>query len=201
VTSPTTTGRRALRRERTHQALKDAASAIITEKGVSGLRLQEITERADLALGSFYNYFDTKEDLVEAVVTDSVSTLADALAIPTTDHQDPAELVGEAIRRFISLAYETPDFARLLVELDHTRSLAVATVHPAAARALELGVTSGRFQIEDINVAVTGIVGGAVALVRSILAGLAPADAAVQYARASLRSLGVQDLPPALAPA
>jgi AcrR family transcriptional regulator len=192
-TAPQT--RRSRRRERTHQALKDAATAIITEKGVAGLRLQEITDRADLALGSFYNYFDTKEDLVEAVVADSVSTLADRLAMPASDEQDPAELVGNAVRRFVGLAHETPDFARLVVQLDQTRSLAAAAVHPAALRALQRGADSGRFDVENLAVAVTGIVGGAIALMRGILDGAIHPDADVQYARASLRSLGVQDLP------
>jgi hypothetical protein len=35
------------RRQRTRTALTDAASGLIAEKGVEGLRIQEITERAD----------------------------------------------------------------------------------------------------------------------------------------------------------
>ena len=187
--------RRSRRRERTHQALKDAASALITEKGVAGLRLQEIADRADIALGSFYNYFETKEQLVEAVVADSVATLADFLAVPTSDDEDPAELVEDAIRRFVSLAYETPDFAQLVVHLDHTQRLGPRAVHPAARRALERGAAAGRFTIEDLDVAVTGIVGGAIALMRDIIEGHIGPGAADIYARSAVRSLGVDDVP------
>ena len=201
VTTAPAGGRRARRREQTHQALKDAASALIAEKGVAGLRLQEITDRADLALGAFYNYFDTKEELVEAVVADSITTLSEKLAVPASDDQDPAELVGDAIRRFVTLAYETPEFARLLVHLDHTRRLSADAVHPAARRALERGSDSGRFTIENLDVMVTGIVGGAIALIRDIIDGHIGDGAAEQYARASLRSLGVTELPAAPAAA
>jgi len=191
VAEPVPPTRRDRRRERTRDALKGAARDLITAKGVAGLRIQEITERADVALGSFYNHFETKEDLVEAVVADSIGSLADALATPTTEHQDPAELVADAIRRFVGLAYDDPDFARLVVHLNHADALFVTAVHPAARRALELGLADGRFDIADLEVAVTGIVGGSLALMRAIVDGRLSEGADQEYARTALRALGV----------
>src|SRR5882757_8823572 len=104
------------RRERTRGKLTDATRELIVEKGVSGLRINEITERADVALGSFYNHFESKEEIVDAVVTDSLRELAEALA--TGAVEDPAELVSVAIRRFVGLAYDDPAFARLVVHLN-----------------------------------------------------------------------------------
>ena len=46
---------------------------------VAGLRIQDITEEADVALGSFYNYFQSKEELLEAVITESLSDLTSAI--------------------------------------------------------------------------------------------------------------------------
>jgi len=198
--------RRERRRERTRDAMTEAARDLITEKGVAGLRISEITERADVALGSFYNHFESKEDLVEAVVAESLQSLAEALATPTTADQDPAELVCIAIRRFVGLAYEDPPFAMLVVHLNHADALFVSAVHPAARSALELGVRSKRFDVSDLEVAVTAIVGGALALMRGIVDGRLGARADVQYATTALRALGVpaeeakaiaaRDLPP-----
>lgn len=187
--------------------MTDAARALITEKGVAGLRISEITGRADVALGSFYNHFESKEDLVEAVVADSLQALAEALATRSTADQDPAELVCFAIRRFVGLAYDDPPFAQLVVHLNHADALFVTAVHPAARSALELGVESGRFDVADVEVAVTAIVGGALALMRAIVDGRLGAGADVTYATTALRSLGipageaqliaVRELPPA----
>jgi AcrR family transcriptional regulator len=184
--APTRTDRR---RERTRARLTEATRALITEKGVSGLRINEITERADVALGSFYNHFESKEEIVDAVVSDSLRELAEALA--TGAAEDPAELVSVAIRRFVGLAYDDPAFARLVVHLNHADALFVAAVHPAARRAVDLGVDSQRFEVADIEVAVTSILGGSLALMRSIVDGRLGKDAEVAFAEISLRALGV----------
>jgi AcrR family transcriptional regulator len=177
------------RRERTRARLTDATRSLITEKGVSGLRINEITERADVALGSFYNHFDSKEEIVEAVVSDSLRELAEALA--TEQLEDPAELVSVAIRRFVGLAYDDPAFARLVVHLNHADALFASAVHPAARMAVDIGVASGRFQIEDIEVVVTAILGGALALMRSIVDERLGKGVETAFAETSLRSLGV----------
>jgi AcrR family transcriptional regulator len=184
--APTRTDRR---RERTRARLTEATRALITEKGVSGLRINEITERADVALGSFYNHFESKEEIVDAVVTDSLRELAEALA--TGAVEDPAELVSVAIRRFVGLAYDDPAFARLVVHLNHADALFAAAVHPAARRAVDLGVDSKRFDVNDIEVAVTSILGGSLALMRSIVDGHLGKGAEDAFAEISLRALGV----------
>ncbi len=185
---PTRTDRR---REKTRARLIAAARALITEKAVSGLRINEITERADVALGSFYNYFESKEDIVDAVVADSLGSLTEALATPATEDQDPAEVVGNAVRSFVALAYEDPDFARLVVHLEHADVLIAASVHPPARRALERGIAEGRFDVADVEVVVTGIVGGALSLMRAIVDGRVGKGADEEYARTALRALGI----------
>lgn len=179
------------RRARTRRSLLGAGRELITEKGVAGLRISEITERAGVALGSFYNHFESKEELVESVVGESIGALAEALATPTGEDQDPAELVSTAIRRFIGLAYEDPDFARLVVHLEHADALFVANVHPPARRAVDEGIASGRFTLPDVDVAVTGIIGGALSLMRAIVDGRVGKGAHDAYAEMSLRSLGI----------
>jgi AcrR family transcriptional regulator len=179
------------RRERTRSQLTAATRALIAEKGVAGLRINEITERADVALGSFYNHFASKEEIVEAVVADSLRELADALATRSDENQDAADLVSTAVRRFVRLAYDDPDFARLVVHLNHADALFATSVHPAARRAVELGVESGRFQTGDVGIAVTSIVGGAMALMRGVLDGRVGEGADTAHAEIALRALGI----------
>jgi hypothetical protein len=52
-------------------------------------------------------------------------------------------------------------------------------------------VASGRFEITDIEVVVTSILGGSLALMRSIVDGRLGKGAEVAFAEISLRSLGV----------
>ena len=51
------------RKARTRQALIDAALRLIGEGRGDRASIQEITEAADIGAGSFYNHFDSKEQL------------------------------------------------------------------------------------------------------------------------------------------
>ena len=187
-TTPTRTERQRLR---TRRLLLDAGRTLIASKGVAGLRIQEITEHADIALGSFYNYFGSKEELLEAVITESLSDLASAVITDVDEDTDPAEVVALANLRVIRLAYDEPDFARLIVNIGHSEALFGDAVHPHARIAVERGIKSERFVVADIEVLLTAVIGGAFALIREILDGLHGTHAHEAFARHVLSSLGV----------
>ena len=51
------------RKARTRQAMIDAAVRLIAEGRGDRASIAEITEEADIGFGSFYNHFDSKEQL------------------------------------------------------------------------------------------------------------------------------------------
>jgi AcrR family transcriptional regulator len=174
---------------RTRQALLKATHELIVEKGVAGLRIAEITERADVALGSFYNHFATKEELVEAVVANALASLAGEIIPADPGVGDPAVAAITALRRFIRLAYEDEPFSRLLVNLSRGEEVFLSAISPFAHTALER--TAGAFEIEDVDVAVATTVGGGLSLIRQILEGQIGPGADAVYARTVLRGFGV----------
>jgi AcrR family transcriptional regulator len=54
------------RKERT-KALTDAALALFLERGIEAVTIEDITQKAGVAKGSFYRYFDDKAALVENI--------------------------------------------------------------------------------------------------------------------------------------
>ncbi len=68
-------GRRERRKRATRKALLDAALELIGEQGVYDTRVEDVTERADVGKGAFYNYFDSKTALVAALVADAAEQL------------------------------------------------------------------------------------------------------------------------------
>lgn len=69
--------RKQRRHSRRRQEMIDAAREIIAQKGVAGLTVQDITEAVDMAVGSFYTYFPTKEALIEAAIWEDLQQLGD----------------------------------------------------------------------------------------------------------------------------
>ena len=177
---------------RTRARLVKAGHSLIAEKGVANLRIAELTEEAGVALGSFQNHFESKDALVEVVVREAVQTLAaEIVDTPAAREDEPAAVAIAALRRFVRLAYEDPDFCRLLVNLSSSEDFFVEAIRPYAQTALDRAVEDGAFEIEDMDVAVTSIVAGALAVIRRILDGRVGPDADIRLAHMTLLSLGV----------
>jgi len=60
--------RQARRKEATRRKLLAAAMHIFSEKGINDTNVNDITERADVAYGTFYNYFTSIEELAPEVI-------------------------------------------------------------------------------------------------------------------------------------
>ncbi|WP_082502650.1 TetR/AcrR family transcriptional regulator [Nocardioides sp. Leaf307] len=170
----------ARRRARTRGQLVTAGRSLVAERGVSGLRVQEITERAGVALGSFYNHFGSKDDLVATIAAETMAELvASAVhgpddpdtADPGTAGEDPAVTAARVVRRVVRLPLVDPGFARLLVHLNHADTPVNGSMAPYARRLLVHGIAAGRFRSPDPESTVTHVVGGAVAMMRRTLAG------------------------------
>src|SRR3954468_24750572 len=70
---------RTARGERTLRKILDAAREEFGERGFSDSSIVGITQRAGVALGTFYTYFDSKELLFQALVRDMSAQVADTV--------------------------------------------------------------------------------------------------------------------------
>ncbi len=164
-------GRRDRRKAEARQRLLAAAHQLIAEKGVSDLRIGDVTDRADLGFGTFYTYFESKDALIEAVVAEVLASLAESIGADALEFTDPAEAASASYRRFLRFSRDEPELARVLVEIDRVNTIFEDAVTPWAVETLARGRKSGRFAIDDLNLALTSIVGAALAAIRAILAG------------------------------
>jgi AcrR family transcriptional regulator len=167
-------GRRDRRKAEARQRLLNAAHRLIAENGVADLRIGDVTELADLGFGTFYTYFPSKDALIEAVVAQVLAGLAARIGADALEFTDPAEAASVSYRRFLRFSRDEPELARVLVELDRVNATFEDAVTPWAMETLSRGRKSGRFAIDDLDLALTSIVGAALAAIRAILAGRVP---------------------------
>lgn len=76
-----------------------AAEELALEGGWDGVQMREVANRADVALGTLYRYFPSKEHLLVSVMLDEVQHLADRLAVHPPRGDDPVERVVDVLRR------------------------------------------------------------------------------------------------------
>ena len=65
----------ARRKARTRASLQQAAVAIALEKGYAASTIDDIVTRADVGRGTFYLHFNSKEDVLWAVIRDNIEAL------------------------------------------------------------------------------------------------------------------------------
>jgi AcrR family transcriptional regulator len=188
---PAPLDRQARRRERTRARLVEAARAVFARQGVDATRINDITEEADVGFGSFYNYFESKDAIVVAVVEQAAQEAAEANDRATLGLDDPAEVVAVAHRSLIQAAIDDPSFGWLLVRLEISHDIVSATLGPYAARDLDRGIKAGRFDVDDRAAALIAAGGALLGVVRAVLQGHADDRTAQHHAAAVLRIFGL----------
>ena len=147
------------RKQRTRAALVKAAQRLIAEGRVN-VPVLEITKAADVGMGSFYNHFDSKEQLFEAAIADVLDAHGAMLDRLTESIDDPAETFATSFRLTGRLFRRRPQESEVLlangsVLLSSDRGLA-----PRALRDIKAGVEVGRFKVDDPELALA-MAGGA----------------------------------------
>jgi AcrR family transcriptional regulator len=184
-------GRQQRRREETRSKLIAAAKALFARQGVDNTRINEITEEADVGFGSFYNHFESKEAIVQAVLEQTVAAQGAAIAALTSELDDPAEVIAAAHRHFVRLARTDPDWAWLLIRLDASHHVMLSALGPFARSDVKRGIEAGRLRIADEQTALFATGGALLGVMRAVLDGYATADADVHHAEGVLRLLGL----------
>src|ERR1700741_5189303 len=75
--TPAAANRNQRRRQRTRETILAAAELVFRRKGVDGATVNDITEQADVAHGSFYNCFKSPDEIVQGLVASSLQRVAD----------------------------------------------------------------------------------------------------------------------------
>jgi AcrR family transcriptional regulator len=183
--------RRARKRERTRAELVAAARSLIAERGVAGLRVSDVTERIDVALGSFYSHFECKDEIVEAVVADAVTDLADRILDVGGQLDDPAEAMSVGVRQLVALCWSEPELARLLVRLEDAEARFEGLISPRAGRIMTRGAAAGRFSTGSPTLMLTLAIAGVLATIRAVMDGRVGPGAEQECAAALLCLVGI----------
>jgi AcrR family transcriptional regulator len=184
-------GRNDRRKARTRSSLLRAARALFAKRGFEQTAIADITDAADVGVGSFYNHFDSKEDLLAALLEQAFSEQLAALDSRRGGVSDPAEAVAIAHRHWVRLTTEGPEWAWLVVRLETSFELVTATQGDSARKDLERGIACGRFQVASRELALQASGGALIAAMRTVLTGAEIAEADSIHAEGVLRMFGV----------
>jgi AcrR family transcriptional regulator len=149
------------------------------------------TDVADLGAGTFYNYFQSRDEIVEAVAEASVESLGASLDALTAEMADAAEVFAVSLRHLVLKAITDPLWGWFVVRLGVAHPQLIAILGPRAARDLRKGVASGRFSIPDVEIATSCTFGALLATLHLVLSTNVDQGTDELFAQTMLSMVGV----------
>lgn len=133
------------KRARTRGALLDAAQQLLSTRPAEAVNVDEIVELADVAKGTFYNYFADKDALVREVEESARVELERRIAETNTEVTDPARRVARAFAAMLAWSLAKPVKARTLLRMTPHFADPDAPINSGVRRDVHTGVEAGRF--------------------------------------------------------
>ena len=98
----------------------DGARAVFLSAGFDGASMNDIARAAGVSKGTLYAYFDSKEQLFEALIREERGQQAERLCVFTSDHSDPGAQLGGFGRRLVEMMTRPETVAQVRVVIAAT---------------------------------------------------------------------------------
>jgi len=120
-------------------AILDAAEAVFAERGFHGARIQDIAARARIAVGTLYNHFAHKDDVLSALLEERTEELLAQLGPRADDPGTFRALLEARVGRMLSYVER------------HRAFFAIANEHGLFAGATAPGARVGRRRLRHVE--------------------------------------------------
>lgn len=121
--------------EETRKALFEAAAKVVGKYGYEGASISRITARAKVAQGTFYNYFKSRQDLLDQLLPAMGDRMLDYLRTHMRPDSVGWQREEDRLRAYFDFLIENPWFHRLVNEAE--------TLAPKAHRIYFARVSAG----------------------------------------------------------
>lgn len=150
------TGLRERKKQRTRQAISDAAIRLILDRGFDGVSVADIADAAEISKPTLFKYFPTKEDLVVDRIADHLDELAATVRNRTADQTPLAALHQHTLQQLeerepFSGLNDQPDSLRMREIIFNTPSLAAHLLRFSKISAQELAAAMTDAGVETFD--------------------------------------------------
>lgn len=161
------------------RAAREAAVALVRERGAGALSMREVANRVGVAHRALYRHYADREAMLDAVAADGFERLADRLA-------SALETRAAFVTAYVRFALEEPSLYQLVMDRDRKQIAACPPLKAASDRVIALSLQAladGKRGAEgrDAVIAVWSMLHGALALYRSGMIRAADAEQLAAY--------------------
>jgi AcrR family transcriptional regulator len=143
--------RRTRKKDETKARIFKAAVRLFREKGFEETTVDEITERADVAKGTFFNYFPRKESVLGYLSENQLAEAEEHAGAIFGANKPVREKLIELLQRIASVYEEEPELSRYVVQESMRRAYTPTDAahthwHNLLARLVREGQESNEFR-------------------------------------------------------
>lgn len=166
--SPIRTSRKRLK---TKELLLRTMQEFVLEHGYEKTLISEMTEKADIAMGTFYNYYESKAEIMDDVfdlVSQSYHLEVDQL---THEIDDPAIRVAASLNYSLQRVTKQSDVGKLLFDSGISADRYTKSIFSRGYADVITGSASKRFTSSDPQVTASMVFGGSMAVAQGLYHG------------------------------
>ena len=156
------------RREKTRRQILEAAFRVFAERGYEAPTTDDLVAEAGVARGTFYGYFETKEEIMRCVARVFVDSIEAGFATLLNGIADPGERVALRIRFLCEKSVASPSWGWLIIRSVPTGPLGTRS-RQAFLHDIASGLESGQFEVPSVQAALDLVQGAVIMGVRTML--------------------------------
>lgn len=137
------------KKERTKNQLIRAAFRILSTKEAADVAISKFTEEAELANGTFYNYFQSKEELVNSVSLSLAEELVHRIETSFQSSETPTEKLAIGAMVFLKKAHNDRTWASALINIGITKPYISSTLLNFPKRDIQSIIKSNSLSLQS----------------------------------------------------
>lgn len=161
----------AARREATRRKLLSSAVWVFAEKGADVPQIEDFIAAAGVARGTFYNYFKTPAELLEAVTAELGDEVMRAIEKHVREVQDPVMRMILGCSLYMKIAVDHPAWGAFTIRTGIRRGALGKLVDEYLPRDLQLALDSGAAHFPSVRAARDILLGSMRYSIASVIAG------------------------------
>lgn len=179
------------KRGRTRDKLLSSAQHLVLERGLAAITVNDIAAHAEVAQGTFYNYFRTREDVAHALVTMLERAYHRDIDAVTEGVSGQVAVVTASIRQTFAWAEPDSTAGRLMFSCGLPMARFALGIRARAGRDLRAGIETGAFHVEHFEAALSLFAGGMMGALVDLFLRVLPSSAIANVTEHGLMMLGV----------
>jgi AcrR family transcriptional regulator len=166
---------------------------VMSRNGLESSTIVQIIEEAGVGVGSFYNHFESKEDLAKAIFADRAEAFGAMLEQTALSSTNIAAATCFAFRQLIEKVESDAMWAAFIVQLEPSMQMMDGLLRDHARTAITFGVDRGMLKIDNVEAGITAIHAVMFAIAKSVLTGGLSSQEAHRSSLFALRMFGVEE--------